>query len=757
MKNDMPPIKFKPTPHQQEALRTDISLLVEAGAGSGKTTVLVNRYLKILTESIDLDPSQIVAITYTKKAAGEMKQRILTALNDQQNLTQTRKQQLIQNMYLCKIQTIHAYCTTLLKKYPLEAGCDPQFTILEEAASFSIQKNAIEDTITALIKKQNAPLLALMLEFSLKKIKHFLSELLYQRENIHHWQQNPDSADIFNQTDLVVFKEELSLKTHILALYKNCLTRFQQSKQAAGKLDYSDILLMTEALLTDHPEIRQEIQKNTQYFLIDECQDTDPIQHNIITLLITDPQTQEKKNLFIVGDSQQSIYSFRGAAPEIMSKIKFDFTDTHTAKTISLNENFRSQPIILDFINGLYHALSSKENAPFMALQSNRTETTGSVQFGLVQDAAPADEARVCADWIMNHHHLGTPYGDIAILFRNKRHMALFKAALLAKKIPVYLHANQSIYEREEILDLFCLLKGLLNPHDNLLWFRVLTSPLFGISEQALYCLIRETKSHQLISQLNPHAMAQFLAAHPYITATDQARLSEAAKHIPLWRALSTVTTPHTLINKILDETNAWASYRNQEDGAETIIAISNFLHEIETWPQRTPDAMMILEQMILERKFPTEAIESKIDPKSVNLLTIHAAKGLEFPTVIVAQCGASFNLGYRESIAISKKSGPSLSYKTESDKKQDSLHTRVKNQLAQDTLTEERRIFYVACTRAKDHLLLLATRKSEYIAPETPKNFSDFYMPYASTSPETKTIAFSFQKNTAYPLISSE
>jgi ATP-dependent exoDNAse (exonuclease V) beta subunit len=413
--------------------------------------------------------------------------------------------------------------------------------------------------------------------------------------------------------------------------------------------------------------------------MVDEFQDTDPTQWELILKLSQNEDPTKNSNLFLVGDTKQSIYSFRGSDPRIFQE-GLRYIQENAGKIISLADNFRTQKPVLDILNPFFENLFSHNYTPLIPY---RTETTGTVTTYIPKEET---EATHIANWIeekLKTHPEFHPH-DIAILSRTKTQMDTLQYTLTQKGLKSNILSKPSYYQREEIIVLFNLIKGLLNPEDNLAWKRILIDPLFfHIPEN-------------IIAEIYPN--------HPTLSLLEKCALSNdpvllsALTEIKKWTSILPLYPLHHVINLILTESNFWYKLASQDNGPKKIQNINMLITKITEYENDAIISSLDILDLI-QNAIESNAIESENEAAFKNdhiaILSIHAAKGLEFPIVIISECGKTFNLS---------KSTP---------------HVLRPLQPTDETaiIEEEKRIFYVACTRAKDHLHLVGKQK------ETQKN----------------------------------
>ena len=565
------------TETQQQALQLDQNIFVEAGAGSGKTTILVHRYLALLAENPQCGSANIVVITFTRKAAEDLKIRI-------------EKQTSI-SLQQAPITTIHGFCVMILKEFPFECDLFPHFGIWEPADQL-FWKQKIEEEFL-----QNPP--------------DTLQSLIDQA---------------LTEMSLLEFKKNIWKASHPVSHY--LIKQYQEKKQENGVLDYDDLIEKAIVLLSEHPSILRLLQKRYAFIMVDEFQDTDEKQWQLIQLLCDEYDYLRAKKLFLVGDVKQSIYGFRGVNSEQFLRVMSEFESHAFSKVIRLGDNFRSQSVLIDWINQQFKPLFENGNPviQYTALQSHRKESDGSI---LVKE----ESVDYLINFIKDQQNRGIPFSEIAILGRRKKLFPEIEKALMNAHIPVIMHDKLS--DKEEIWDLFALFCILLHPEDTLHWFRLSKRWPF-------------LNSHKTGSRLE--------CSVPF--------------SIEKW----VLTAQYSGFSNTLRTLGHFLSFSK-----DSLSPFMDILSRIETTTPKH-DLKQRLKQLILSHS----DISSKTE--GIHLLSIHASKGLEFKSVVLIEAGNSFYCPNKE--------------------------------LWPEVIEEEKRLLYVACTRAKDHLLIMgnASEKKSYL-----------------------------------------
>ncbi len=825
------------TPRQQEALNIEQHICVTAGAGSGKTRVLVGRYLEILHKT-DAKPNEIVAITFTEKAAAEMKERITSELNKGQNTEGIQEQ-----MSVAPISTIHAFCSRILREFPFQAGVPANFGILQGIDQKLLLQKTVQDELkeiatNAADAERNVLTCLLRRYGSRKQLEEFLSKMIEQREVVERlkrevygghsnaeirgelwgvedkpdteeWlrclnavlkvargknapevrelteqleQENQETGkrgsvilDILSQiaslirtkSGTVAKRDFLGVKTidieseieflmsasetlkellsddnsflidttrDVLHLYTRIERAYRHAKLAQGQLDYPDLQLKLRDLLKNNAEIRERLQARYRYFMVDEYQDINPVQEELVTLL-TD--NLNAANLFIVGDAKQGIYGFRDADIRVFNQTRKKI-EVMQGASIGMEENFRSLRDVIGFVNVFFENLmgDGNENEFEVAYQqlvqgrpapaevsANTPEAQGKIEIILGQkgdDAVNENEliakrvksliAEGFQVWDKDSDKLRRiQYGDIAILIRSRTHLPDIESALLEAKVPYLTTGGIGFYQRQEIYDMWNYLHVLdATAEGDVSLAAVLRAPFFGISDAELYEI-----SLQKGDNFWEKAEARLQSApteNPRLQIAMDClkRQRELAKRIPVNELLLTIVNDTGMIGTLAtgrQGTQRWANYQKLLDLAR------NFEGDADT-----PTLTSFIEFLrILIDEEPREGqAPVQLGGKAVNIMTIHAAKGLEFPVVILPGLHRAPR-GDKEPF-IDEELGIGFSPRSPAKdyaKTEPSIVTVMKERAKVKTEAEKKRLFYVGATRARDRLILAGSQEA--------------------------------------------
>ena len=612
---------------QKEAvLCIDQHLRIIAGAGSGKTRVVTSR-IAYLIDECHVWPHQILAITFTNKAAREMKERVFSYLGDMSRGIQ--------------ISTIHSFCVRLLREDIYELGYPRNFTIVDSDDQKSILKEAY--------KEYN-------IDVKSYSYAHVLSYISRQKTRFI----DPETA----MTQAGTWEGE-RIKAQVYAFYDKRLHDMMA-------LDFDDLLLFTHRLLKNKPELKAKWQRRFRYIHVDEFQDVDQLQYEIITEL-----TGEDAFLCVVGDPDQTIYTWRGAQVDIIMNFERDFPN---CKTVILNENYRSTQAILNGANALIaHNQNRIEKELF-----TRNEGSGKIiHFSAMDDY---NEPVWVASRIRTLHQQGVNLKEIAVLYRSNYLSRSLEKALLEANIPYRIYGGIRFYDRAEIKDALSYLRLLgqaseVDPKE--LWKdlaikRIINVPRRGVGNKTMERLeeIAREQNTNLYEACKTFANQSSRAA---------VMIREFVEVIERCRAMRDDLSIDTLLETVLDQSGYMRMLENEKE-IECIENIKELLHDMEVFMENDPQATLDDYLQMISLYTDKEEID---DPQAqfVQLMTIHAAKGLEFNYVFVySLCEGIFP------------------------------NERSVQEGGREAMEEERRLAYVAYTRAKQQLYLSDAQGYSYM-----------------------------------------
>lgn len=609
--------------NQYEAVTTlSGPLMVLAGAGSGKTRVLTMRIAHLITNGVN--PFNILALTFTNKAAREMKDRIakVVGISDAKSIW---------------MGTFHSVFARILRIEAHHLGFPSNFTIYDTQDSLNVLKKVIKE---------------MNIDPDFYKPKKVQSRISTYKNNLI------TVRAYFNNPELMEADAQAYMK-HIGEIYK----RYVEACFRNGAMDFDDLLLRTNELLTRFPEVLAKYQDRFRYILVDEYQDTNHSQYLIVKALAS-----KFENLCVVGDDAQSIYSFRGANIQNILNFKKDYPD---AITVSLEQNYRSTQNIV----GAANAIISKNIEQFPKNVFSDNEVGDKIK--IYRALSDADEANFVATNIWNlHNQEQKHFGDFAILYRTNSQTRALEDALRKKNIPYRVYGGLSFYQRKEVKDLIAYLRLLVNENDNEALLRIINYPSRGIGETTQNKLIVFADSiNQPLSQVL-NKLSHY-APQLKLNNTTLNKLGDFWSMIQAFRVMLKTENAYTVAMEVAKRSGLIKTLK-EDQTPEGISRVEN-IQEIMNSMQGFIDEQLQLEDgdASLSNFLENIALSTDQDKKEdddedkVSLMTIHLSKGLEFPIVHL--------VGLEENLF------PSF------------LSTSTREELE-----EERRLFYVALTRAE-------------------------------------------------------
>ncbi len=603
---------------QLEAVtQTKGSLLIVAGAGSGKTRIITSRIANLIINE-KVEPTSILALTFTNKAANEMKERIRTFLEDEVSIP-----------FFPFIGTFHSYSLRLLKQYS-DYLRNPFVSILDaddqqKIISGILKRNNLHNQITA-------------------------KQVAYQISYIKNRTSNP--ADN-------IMKEQPELLQEIYTCY-------EREKKESRSLDFDDLLLETVHLLAKNKEVRHKLQQQIRHILVDEYQDTNITQHELLKLLaLHSSKKLNADSMCVVGDEDQSIYSWRGATVSNILNMQRDFPNT---KTIKIEQNYRSVQSILDVANHIIKHNQQRNPKKLWSARKGKNRICSLTCLSEYQEAeAIAQTLRLVPR--------NTERNTAAVLYRAHYQSRAIEEALIRNSIPYTIIGGITFYERKEIKDLLAYLRLIVNPFDRAAFFRIINCPIRGLGkafEEQFYQRWHE-QPFLPFSQI-----AETLIAEGNIT---QKKKKSLQQFVAIFNHHIRTDLPGKVLEHIIKETTYFEYIRSSCEKNEAEERIENVKELIKALQHFESNNVATIEQLLDEISLMQERMRNyKQDEQPILLMTLHAAKGLEFKTVIIA--------GLEEGILPSARS----------------LERN-------DTVEEERRLLYVGITRAQDRLMLTHSR----------------------------------------------
>ena len=805
-------------------------LLVSAGAGTGKTRVLVQRFIQLVLEG-GARVDDILTVTFTEKAADEMKRRIASGFEE---LGMDEEKRAVENAY---ISTIHGFCSRLLRENPFAAGIDPEFDTLTEVD----QAMRMGRAFTQLIEQADEPLMDLIdrlgmeclrgalkdyvelnrslgrsaeridrlvrepevlleklykavesrvLAFQLRiidaagtleemtaagRIEEVRTELLdyvrAMRKNVADSRTLKEIAarlkgekftskkktgdpnfeavggilknirDMLKQNDAILKvdpEEEMAEIREMVVPFLKAAESFWRAydaiKREEGVLDYEDLQLIAKDLLKKNEAVRREYKSKFKHLLVDEFQDINGLQRDILELLKTEG------GFFIVGDIRQSIYGFRNADVGIMREYRSRYNQGGGA-CVELNENFRSDENVLKFINGFFsslwegeegkqplrHARDEKGHVPDgptveIVLFNRRDEESDNDDTSMddLRDSEAAAVGARVSELVRNGTLVHDPdtdelrpvrYSDIALLFRSRSSYDYYSRAFTERGIPFSLHQGRGYFDQREVKDILAFISLLDNSRRDIDATAVLRSPFFDISDDA-FVFIRKHAEENGIK--GPYVVESLrgIVDGDLLSDEDKQKAKDFLLLFDRLREVRDLVSPVELFDMMMESTNYEAKVLTLWGGERRLANLRKFRELMDVHSRESHGGISGFIRFYDEVKewgFPEEIAEQETDEANkVRLMTIHGAKGLEFPVTIIGDLGRRYNVR-RPRVMVDRDLEVGFPRAGEdSEKEKDSLRkSLISDDEKKRALEEEERLLYVAMTRARDRLVL--------------------------------------------------
>ncbi len=618
---------------QQRAVKQiEGPVMVIAGAGSGKTRVLTYRIAYMLTRGIS--PFQILALTFTNKAAGEMKERIFKLVGDS-------------NAKSVSMGTFHSIFYRIIRVEGSRLGYNQNLTVYDA--------DDTKNMIKSIVKEMQLDPKIYVANYIQNRISSAKSSLFSEED----YAKNPEirEADARSGKPLIA----------------DIFMRYNQRLKNANAMDFDDLLYYMNVLLRDFPDVLYKYQQRFRYILVDEYQDTNFAQYLIIKKLAAAYQ-----NICVVGDDAQSIYSFRGADITNILNFKQDYP---TCEIIKLEQNYRSTQVIVNAANAI---IKNNKNQMYKEIWTDNAEGS---KINILKTGSDTEEAFAIADAIFEIKvNEQASHSQFAILYRTNSQSRAIEEVLIKRHIPYKIYAGLSFYKRKEIKDLMAYFRLAVNHYDEESLRRVINYPQRGIGATTVDKLLNCAAEH--------HERMWNVMVHPDdfnldVNAPTKARMTDFAARIQSYTALLPTTDAFDLAKHIAESSGIVSALREDPSDKDRIDNIEELLDSIKAFTEREPESSFneATGELIstyfpsLDHYLETVSLLSDDDEKDdtedkVKMMTIHAAKGLEFDYVFVA--GLEENL-FPSSLCVNTRK----------------------------ELEEERRLFYVALTRARKRVML--------------------------------------------------
>jgi ATP-dependent helicase/nuclease subunit A len=746
-----------------DVAKRHLNACVVAGPGSGKTTVLVEYFCRLVAERVD--PMRILAITFTEKAAANMRRKLAEAFDGDSAIRAKLER--------AWVSTVHGFCARLLRENAVFAGVDPDFYVADERESWRLQQEAIAEAMETVFQQHPEGVRALIRGLSspdfeeailgaydamrgagvrieelsefpipagvgLAEIADTMRALRAERATMWSPAQKMQLAAALEGAERIIsastprdalraigefscnlnrckkgntaydllkrMKDQIDGALYVLItghyaserqLLLEILRRFDQiyrdRKRQAGALDFADLEEFSVRLLEESPETRARLQAQFDHVLMDEFQDTNGQQAKLLKLV------RPPDRFYAVGDINQSIFGFRHAEPEGFDEYRNEVERTGR-HLVNLVDNFRSRAEILQAVETV---LEGREGiVPRRLVPGRKFEDHRSLCVeALYVRSGESDEARWVARRILELTDEGFEFAEFAVLVRNTEVLGDFAAAFGEAGIPFVVNRGRGFYEAREVNDLTHLLRVIANPRDEISLAAVLRSPLCGVSDEALLRL-------KVLGAggLNLAATASGAVGSEQFDPADLERLTRFRENLASWRIRREYVSFDRLLLAAIDETGYWA-----ESGARGEANIDKFLGQAREAASRMSLDAFIEELALVRASNPREPDAPPEDSvNAVQVMTVHSAKGLEFPVVFVAAMhkGVETNPPV---IAFSRRYGIGARWRMPGgrEEKDDLFQHYIREERKRREEEESHRLLYVAMTRAEQHLVL--------------------------------------------------
>jgi ATP-dependent exoDNAse (exonuclease V) beta subunit len=739
------------TAEQRAAFVADQHTLLVANAGTGKTTTIVQKILWLL--GFDIGPGiercpdpckleEIAAITFTEKAAYDLKKKLREEIEKRENGAA-----LLWELEQAAVGTIHSFCGQLLRDHALRMGIDPTFTVLDEQDARLRQDQILRDVIIELLQTVDEDVAELVRTYNLDGLGEYgtgtidvaraaFRDMRWHSELYDGWCSGLilDVAALQDRLGFNDARDALTLNRcrGLCLITRMALERWRRLELTENVRDFDSLILDARDLLTGEaaePALAG-IRRRYRILIIDEFQDTDGAQRDIAYAIA---RKVERPQLFLVGDPKQSIYRFRGANIAVWNEVQADFAQER--EPLTLTENFRSDPVIIAFANAASEQAIEGSGREVEAAGGSRVSYSelkparpalgvGHVEWR-VTDGKAVDRrtlggqhiAELIREFVDNHQVVdidsGEPrkcnYRDVAVLYRTRTDLECYKDALSHGGIPFHENSPLGLAGRQEILDILNLLRLLANPFDDLRAFAFLRSPFVGLRDEVLTRIRMSDAGGSYLYQAR-----RFLETGDWWPAPEHALISEVERGA-LKQGLELLERAARLVDRVpldelLTEILELSGYRNHllllPGHREALANIDSFVRVTEQFRDQTIGGFLELwdERDKADPGIPQGQLYSRADDV-VTLSTVHAAKGLEWPVVFLVDVDSKFSDRATNDYWTDAEFGPILC------PKQDERGARANHLAARafaESIAEEARLMYVAVTRARDKLILV-------------------------------------------------
>jgi ATP-dependent helicase/nuclease subunit A len=738
---------------EQAVVRRAEPLLLSAGAGSGKTSVLVERFVRAVLED-GVAAGRILAITFTERAAGELRERVrarFLALEEREAARDTEA---------AFVSTFHGFCARLLRAHALAAGLDPEFTILEEGLAIGLRERAFSSATSAFLADREDAL-DLLAAYGVDQLRTMvLGAYAELRSRGERFPRLPAAGvgtrpeDLEVEVDVEVEAEAAAACALLDELLRGFGEAYEALKRSRGAVDFDDLELRTRELLEQRASVRETWSRRFELLMVDEFQDTNPRQLAIVRAL-------DRGNLFTVGDELQSIYGFRHADVGLFRARRAELAEREAS--LALTRNFRSRPALLEVVNAVFAERLGERFTPLVAGrdEAETQGTAGSPNGGgatrgaeprvelllsarsgweesessareIARGLPPATiwrqaEARLLAQRVQELVGQGAvAAGEVVVLLRAVGDIEVYERALQLRGLRTLAMVG-GFWGRMQTRELLAYLRVLANPLDELALYETLASPLVGVSSDGLALLAHAARvagrgawetTSRLLEELESGRDAHDSAARgaqeilARLSRADRDMLERFRVRLLDERSAAPRRSISRLIERAIDASGYREHVLSLEWGERRLANVHKLLRLARRFEaSEGRDLRAFLDHLVRLADVSTatepDAPVDGVEPDAVRLMTIHAAKGLEFPVVCVADLGRAVNTRMPRLLVEGERIGLSL-LRLDGEKARPALeYEALCEERRRAQAEEEDRILYVAMTRARERLLL--------------------------------------------------
>ena len=725
-------------PAQEMALDLNRNIVVTAGAGSGKTSILVDRAIKIFDKKVDIE--KVLVITFTKNAAREMRNRIYKKLHE--ILKSENRFEGIEKAYMNfvdnYISTIDAFCLSILREFAAEACVNPQLSITHDFTIKKLQKETVFKYFDSLSQNGDWRLKVLLKKWTQNRLKKLFLDFV-EDDRIFYWAQNSRNTNDFEKKLIDSgFKcenmKDISLvQSTIAELIFECRNIFLERKIEKGVYQFSDLKRETLNLLKAKSEIREELQNRFKYIMVDEFQDTDEVQWEIIKILGTSNGglNPAGDKIFVVGDDKQSIMRFRGADLSVFkkaknelieanqksgsSKIPFIIKDYKPAPSeykglINIDQNFRSDGKLIKLYNDFFKFLFAEgikegfhtDHQKMLCLPQK--VNNGSVEMHIFQNKEKENQQFEFIAAFAKKSWEKYPDRKTAILMKSRISLEALEKELRKADVPYIVNSGIGFFKAREISDMYYALSFLQNPHNDLAFTALMRSPMIGLSDREIWKIKKNAESHESLFD----SFKKFIAHKSIILMLE--------RWVKIKNQISLVEIIH-----IIYEESYFKLGISIEHGRDRINANINKLFklagEFEMIDSSIDSFINFIDGQIESDEKEGESPVHNEKEAPVQLFTIHGAKGLEFDNVILADALRQ-DRPDREPYLAKMEYGnwewvvKAIEEDTKNEGKINPYYKAVKDKNSNENQAELKRLLYVAATRAKHNLIIVGLKK---------------------------------------------